>query len=304
MCADGSFRPLELPRIINWHRAADVPSQDACVQHRTVAEPAPTVAVGSVSAIECSSSGYQDHSRVRVHAQLGSRCKCTLCTGGPCTDKCPQARRDRLETNSARERTATRDSWSLFRSSTSPSPSRSASPPVRGSPSRYHTPCSRLPSPSSRRTPAPVYAEVRDASPSNGQPVTGPSTSVSPALESGTAITPQKEARPFRAGSFPRGCTIWYKSSAQYNLATPPCIEDALAEGCLYVHTNTLSGDRQVWIFTADGTWGIARKMLPHPSMEDRVLWLRVDGEPSWITRHTYRTYQSRARLDDARKSL
>jgi hypothetical protein len=112
---------------------------------------------------------------------------------------------------------------------------------------------------------------------------------------------PEKEVRPFRHGNLP-GRTIWYRSSAPGTLTAPPDVQDnTLAEGHLYVHTNTLTGDRQTWIFRADRTWGVAVATHQHPLMEDRVLWLRTDGEPSWITRHTYRTYQSKHRLDEAR---
>ena len=50
-----------------------------------------------------------------------------------------------------------------------------------------------------------------------------------------------------------------------------------------------------------DNVWGTAKENMPHPTQKDRVLWLRAGGEPSWVTAHTYRTYLSKSKRDEAK---
>ena len=56
--------------------------------------------------------------------------------------------------------------------------------------------------------------------------------------------------------------------------------------GTLYIHFNTSKSSRQIWLFDADAGWKIISDATQtyHPSYRDRVLNVRFDGTPSWVT--------------------
>ena len=77
--------------------------------------------------------------------------------------------------------------------------------------------------------------------------------------------------------------------------------------GDLYLHHDRMTGNLQLWISTAQGHWSnipieYVQKYLPdrivagvsHPKFNDRLLKLRANGEPSWVTRQTLATLKSR----------
>ena len=69
----------------------------------------------------------------------------------------------------------------------------------------------------------------------------------------------------------------------------------SLNPGDLYVHTAT--GDRrQIWLRTADGRWSAVQLHHPHPYLSGYVLNVLSNGEPSWVTAETIRTYASRVK--------
>lgn len=102
------------------------------------------------------------------------------------------------------------------------------------------------------------------------------------------------------------GETVWYESSDSVPLAHPdaticPNIGD------LYLHHDRTTGNLQLWISIVQGHWksvpvGYVPKYLPdrivmdisHPKFNDRLLKLRANGEPSWVTRQTLATLKSR----------
>ena len=119
--------------------------------------------------------------------------------------------------------------------------------------------------------------------------------------------------RPFMS-SMAYGSTVWYASSGRLPLRHPPR-RIAPNSGDIYIHTDTSSSGLQIWISPTYGTWksvpaGYDQTYLPdrvvtaarHPLFNDRVLKMRTNGEPSWVTRQTCITLKSRkraARPDD-----
>ena len=80
--------------------------------------------------------------------------------------------------------------------------------------------------------------------------------------------------------------------------------------GDIYIHTDTSTNDRQMWISLSAGCWvGVPieydQNYLPdrvviaarHPLFNDRVLKIRANGEPSWVTRQTCVTLKSRKKV-------
>lgn len=114
-----------------------------------------------------------------------------------------------------------------------------------------------------------------------------------------------RHARMFQSSNTP-GETVWYESSDNVPLAHP----DATIcpnVGDLYLHRDRTTGNLQLWISTLQGHWSgmpieYIQKYLPdrivigvsHPKFNDRLLKLRANGEPSWVTRQTLATLKSR----------
>ena len=109
----------------------------------------------------------------------------------------------------------------------------------------------------------------------------------------------------FQSSNTP-GETVWYESADNIPLVQPdPAIcADA---GDLYLHKDRTTGNLQIWIATVEGNWSSIpieyhQKYLPdrivvgvlHPKFIDRLLKLRANGEPSWVTRQTLATLKSR----------
>ncbi|KAF9784450.1 hypothetical protein BJ322DRAFT_1109160 [Thelephora terrestris] len=106
-------------------------------------------------------------------------------------------------------------------------------------------------------------------------------------------ILPFKQKRPFASGS--SGHTIWYASQSMEDIPSP---SDDLNPniGDLYVHKNRATDHHDVWLFEFDRTWKSvtdAAKVY-HPIIPDRVLSIRVNGTPSWITSASYSTIKGR----------
>lgn len=114
--------------------------------------------------------------------------------------------------------------------------------------------------------------------------------------------------RPFTS-SGTSGSTIWYTSSDRSPLRWPPsCINPN--SGNIYIHTDTSTNGRQMWISLSAGCWvGVPFEYDPnylpdrvvmtarHPLFNDRVLKIRANGEPSWVTRQTCVTLKSRRKV-------
>ena len=79
------------------------------------------------------------------------------------------------------------------------------------------------------------------------------------------------------------------------DLACPP--QDVTpAVGELYIHHNRLEDVYQIWLYGLDSVWKCvtkAEKVL-HPTIDNRVLSMRANGTPNWITTASYTTIRGR----------
>lgn len=113
----------------------------------------------------------------------------------------------------------------------------------------------------------------------------------SPSTASG--IIPIKQDRPFPSGS--PGVTTWYSSHSLGTINAPPSDLNP-GIGDLYIHTNRAEDFQHIWLFALDRTWGkvTASEKVYHPVIADRVLSMRANGTPSWITAASYTTIRGR----------
>ena len=119
------------------------------------------------------------------------------------------------------------------------------------------------------------------------------------------SLVTKREVRPFRSGTANGQYTLWYTSTARFDLPYPPPNLLRLRSGYLYLHGNTLTGDMQVWLWQQDRTWSdVVWEGMPHPTIQDRYLWYRSKFEPSWVTRHTYVTYKGRQKRDEIERDV
>lgn len=102
-----------------------------------------------------------------------------------------------------------------------------------------------------------------------------------------------KHQRPFTSG--PKGYTIWYTTASSQPLSSPPASLPVTA-GILYIHTNLSKDTKQIWLCNINRSWVdiTAVDNAKHPSITDRILLLRSDGIPSWLTGANYAVIQSR----------
>lgn len=140
-------------------------------------------------------------------------------------------------------------------------------------------------------------------SPSNApssSPVHSPNSTVMDVSQSPQPAF-KKEFRAFR--NCREGRTAWYFSYGPYSLPVPP--ESIRCEpGDLYLHLDQSSDNVQSWVMQTDHAWIIAKERMPHPKLSNRVLWFRTKEEPSWVTIHTLRTYDSKMRHDQLKRQL
>ncbi|KAH9042275.1 hypothetical protein EDB85DRAFT_1886243 [Lactarius pseudohatsudake] len=95
---------------------------------------------------------------------------------------------------------------------------------------------------------------------------------------SGTSY--QMRQRPFSSQSG-SGYTIWYFSRSNLSILTPPTVPQ-VKTGHLYVHLDTSRDVFQYWIFT--NRWECVQSGAEYPLNHDRILAVRANGEPSWVT--------------------
>ncbi|KAF9786233.1 hypothetical protein BJ322DRAFT_1108087 [Thelephora terrestris] len=108
-----------------------------------------------------------------------------------------------------------------------------------------------------------------------------------------TTVSPIKQERPFPSGS--PGITAWYSSHSLKDLCSPPPDLDPNV-GDLYVHNNRAEASYNVWLYGLDETWAFVDvgDKVHHPVITDRVLSMRANGTPSWITAANYTTIKGR----------
>lgn len=123
---------------------------------------------------------------------------------------------------------------------------------------------------------------------------TSPGATTSPCCP---PVSFKKELRPFRAGS-QDGYTLWWQSEGPFDLPHPPHILRP-RPGDIYLHNNLVSEQVQSWVWQTVSQWTAAVRGQDHPTYHGRCLWFRQKLEPSWVTKHTYRTYKGKKRLEE-----
>ncbi|KAI0351855.1 hypothetical protein OH77DRAFT_1429136 [Trametes cingulata] len=88
--------------------------------------------------------------------------------------------------------------------------------------------------------------------------------------------------------------TIWFASSGGDLLSIPPPLPLARF-GDLYVHDCT-DGSKQAWLFSDTSQWLSIDLGHPHPYLKGYMLNFCANGEPSWVTKDTIRTYKGRTK--------
>jgi hypothetical protein len=89
------------------------------------------------------------------------------------------------------------------------------------------------------------------------------------------------------------GKTTWYLAKSNMKLSSPPAVPQA-ETGHLYVHLDCSTRTHQYWMFGANNEWQNVSKGSEYPLNHDRVLSIRENGEPSWVTRASISTTQGR----------
>ncbi|KAG2745539.1 hypothetical protein P692DRAFT_20820719 [Suillus brevipes Sb2] len=103
----------------------------------------------------------------------------------------------------------------------------------------------------------------------------------------------------FHERSFPNGTgtgkTRWFRSSSVHQLLCPN--EDIVgAVGDLYAHTNIRSGITYLWVMHPDQGWVSIKAGGDHPTMPNRRLQIRKNGDPSWVQTRSLISMDSRER--------
>jgi hypothetical protein len=99
---------------------------------------------------------------------------------------------------------------------------------------------------------------------------------------------------------------VWFSTTSENDIRSPGGITDEVHPGDLYIHSVSQSKSkalrRQIWMYGTTGGWAsitdrVDQKGFPavyHPNNNDRVLRIRADGQPSWVTRDTFLTAKGR----------
>ncbi|KAH8982978.1 hypothetical protein EDB86DRAFT_2834158 [Lactarius hatsudake] len=128
---------------------------------------------------------------------------------------------------------------------------------------------------------------------SAAQELLGPKIGVAAtAAPGGTYTSYQSHQRPFSSSSG-SGYTIWYFSRSDSSIQSPPMVPQSKT-GHLYVHFDASTKTHQYWMLGVGGQWEVVSRNSEYPLNHDRVLSIRSNGEPSWVTRATTNTTDTR----------
>ncbi|KAH9027985.1 hypothetical protein EDB85DRAFT_1892764 [Lactarius pseudohatsudake] len=128
---------------------------------------------------------------------------------------------------------------------------------------------------------------------SAAQELLGPKIGVAAtAAPGGTYASYQSHQRPFNFSSG-SGYTIWYFSRSDSSIQSPPMVPQSKT-GHLYVHFDASTKTHQYWMLGVGGQWEVVSRNSEYPLNHDRVLSIRSNGEPSWVTRATTNTTDTR----------
>ncbi len=99
------------------------------------------------------------------------------------------------------------------------------------------------------------------------------------------------------------GYTVWYFGKSNSSILFPPAIPQAKT-GHLYIHLDTSRSISQYWMLGTDNQWQRVSPGVEYPLNHDRVLAIRNNGEPSWITRASTTTTKTRKEKEIREKSV
>ncbi|KAI9451872.1 hypothetical protein BJY52DRAFT_1226406 [Lactarius psammicola] len=137
---------------------------------------------------------------------------------------------------------------------------------------------------------AEVRSQCASASTSFSQPmVSEPEPEL---MDSNAEASYQIRQRPFSSNSG-SGYTTWYLGRSSFSVLMPPTVPQAKT-GHLYVHRDTSRNAFLYWILTTANRWEHVSSGAEHPLNHDRVLAIRANGEPSWVTRASTVTTKTR----------
>ncbi|KAI9440154.1 hypothetical protein H4582DRAFT_2056767 [Lactarius indigo] len=137
------------------------------------------------------------------------------------------------------------------------------------------------------------FTEVHAQNVTQPQVVIGPlGPNSGAAVPNGAHTSYQVHQRPFGSSSG-SGYTIWCSSKSSSSIQSPPIVPQAKT-GHLYVHFDTSTNTHQHWMLGVGGQWESVSKNAQYPLNPDRVLSFRNNGEPSWVTRATTNTTETR----------
>ena len=97
--------------------------------------------------------------------------------------------------------------------------------------------------------------------------------------------------------------TTWYFGKSDTNIPSPPIVPQAVT-GHLYVHLNSSANTYQYWMLGGNNQWESVSKGSEYPLNHDRILSIRSNGEPSWVTRASTITTQSRREREIRERSV
>ncbi|KAI9453516.1 hypothetical protein F5148DRAFT_1151945 [Russula earlei] len=99
------------------------------------------------------------------------------------------------------------------------------------------------------------------------------------------------------------GYTTWYFTKSDTNIMSPPMVPQAKT-GHLYVHLNTSTNSHPYWMVGINNQWDIVLRGSEYPLNHDQALSICSNGNPSWITRASTTTTQSRKEREMQEKSV
>ena len=95
----------------------------------------------------------------------------------------------------------------------------------------------------------------------------------------------------------------WYFGKSNSSILMLPTIPQAKT-GHLYVHLDTSRNVFLYWMHSIANQWERVTSGVESPLNHDRVLAIRANGEPSWITRASTVTTKTRKEKEIREKSV
>ena len=109
----------------------------------------------------------------------------------------------------------------------------------------------------------------------------------------GNALVPYQVCQRSFASNSGTGHTIWYSGKSNTNIPSPLVVPQAVT-GHLYVHHNSSTNTYQYWVLGRNNQWESVSKGSEYPLNHDQVLSICSNSKPSWVTRVSTITTQSR----------